>query len=194
MRRLLTIITCVSALACLLSLVSWVVGFFGIASCYYFQPYGSSDQSWGIDATTQRHGVRVIVTRMRRFHPEHQGEHGFGGNVYAADPTYDIYVHQRKYFRSFAGVVWWGTTASENDPGPPRGVVETRLHHEVIVSSGFLVLVAAVLPVAWLVIAYRSRRVARQGRCVHCGYDLRATPDRCPECGAAANAAAKGVA
>jgi hypothetical protein len=46
---------------------------------------------------------------------------------------------------------------------------------------------AALLPMIRAVLAMhvtlRGRSLMRQGRCRRCGYDLRATPERCPECG-----------
>lgn len=56
-----------------------------------------------------------------------------------------------------------------------------------------LVVVAAVLPALWLVtclrrrlIRHRQQRRQAAARCARCGYDLRASPTRCPECGTAA--------
>jgi hypothetical protein len=51
-------------------------------------------------------------------------------------------------------------------------------------SIWLIAILAAILPTIWFV-RFRKLRGAKlhSGHCPICGYDLRATPDRCPECG-----------
>jgi hypothetical protein len=53
---------------------------------------------------------------------------------------------------------------------------------EVRVPDWPLLILFSFLPVLWLL--HRVRRRPTEGICRVCGYDLRATRDRCPECGA----------
>ena len=60
-------------------------------------------------------------------------------------------------------------------------------HAGVAVPWWYLALLACATPAQMLAKALwrqrRSERRRRSGRCLACGYDLRATPERCPECG-----------
>jgi hypothetical protein len=55
----------------------------------------------------------------------------------------------------------------------------------VDIGGWFLVMLAAVIPATWVASTLRQRRRARERRCLNCGYDLRASGERCPECGTA---------
>lgn len=61
--------------------------------------------------------------------------------------------------------------------------------HRYSIPYQFPAAATAILPFAWIVSMFvRSRRRSmrlKRGLCVRCGYDLRASGERCPECGAA---------
>ena len=64
------------------------------------------------------------------------------------------------------------------------GVASTRLRGSgVIVPYWFAMLLT--LPLPLFIVTRRMRRSCAilSGRCAKCGYDLRASPERCPECG-----------
>jgi hypothetical protein len=68
----------------------------------------------------------------------------------------------------------------------------TMSHVGFTVPHWFFAALAAVLPVLWIRQFWR-RRSPPAGTCTRCGYDLRATPCRCPECGATVSGAVAGI-
>ena len=72
---------------------------------------------------------------------------------------------------------WTGTTVS----GSAASFTDWSLRFPVWAA----VVLSAVIPAGWSIVRLRSRTAGRRGDCRRCGYDLRASEDRCPECGEA---------
>src|SRR5262249_54482619 len=62
------------------------------------------------------------------------------------------------------------------------GPVPTNWYYAAVVPGWAVALLASVAPAIWL---WRRVRRRPSGICPVCGYDLRASPQRCPECGTA---------
>ena len=177
-RRLFTLCSALSLLLCVAVCALWVRSHFQADHVYRLQPAVTQDgQGW--DALTfSSTGGRLAVyrqvaalwleeTRTSQAQLGHWGWHRFS---YPATPS------SRKGTLAYR----WGFQLDHAGRGE-----QFERHWYVGAPHWIIAAVCAALPAARVAAAWHRRRRTRRGLCPKCGYDLRASPDRCPECGAA---------
>jgi len=86
--------------------------------------------------------------------------------------------------RGAAGVAYArGTVQGSSARGRAWGNAAGAPYAVFSIHCAYLLILLAVPPTLWLLDRRKNTRGGRARRCASCGYDLRATPERCPECG-----------
>jgi hypothetical protein len=112
----------------------------------------------------------------------------------SAKSRYDLHWRPRHPAAWGGGLLFLPRVGHDRYPAvedPAPGVKETIDSRAVVVPLWIPALLAAVPVLLWLRRYFRHHRRTAHGLCPACGYDLRATPDRCPECGLALAASAR---
>ncbi len=85
--------------------------------------------------------------------------------------------------KTFAGFIWHRRTKSSLFSVDPKDFSWIPAGWSMVIPYWFPTLLFTLPPLLWMAVVRRRRNLKKTGLCPTCGYDLRATPDRCPECG-----------
>jgi len=167
-RSLFNGITALSLLMCIVTAVCWILSFFVAPNIEWDTPSGT--RFWAFDCVLGEMRVhRIVNDSVSKFAPTH---HSFSFN-WMRPRSLDQDAH---FFGQFAHYdfrfLGFGAYSIE---------VPTSGHHFAIFFWPCWGIVLITLPLPALRAVHRRRGL--EGHCQVCGYDLRATPDRCPECG-----------
>jgi len=157
-RRLFNILTGLSLVLCLGVCVASYNGLAGLS--YAFSPTANGQKWVGVAIGQSSSGVHE-ATFSNIFRP--YVARGF-------HPLMDFYARAIQLFCA-------GGHVPANSP--PRRVFTWSIS----IPNWYLLSGTAILPMTKLFLWLRPTRPLPTGFCQQCGYDLRATPDRCPECG-----------
>jgi hypothetical protein len=159
-RRLLNILAAISLLLCVATLALWVRSYWAADAVDW---EGSNDI---LGAGSQKGRILIVVTR----NSGNVGDTGFQFQI-GRSPN------QLKFEDEFGndGHEWLGFGYAHISAGETICLIMLPLW--------FICILFSLGPAIWLTLHLKHRRATDTNACPTCGYDLRATPDRCPECG-----------
>jgi hypothetical protein len=183
-RHLITLAPAVALLLCAAMLALWVRSY-RVADVWRAQRYRS------YDLITSRGVLTVQVIRRYEFE-EKLGLVWGAKRLRTERPT--GFCSRWVITHDWIDPAAYGTEGSFRfalgQPGPSTGAgdlgdfVGTECKESYLRFPCWLAaLIFASLPLLWWVARVRRRSLLRRGCCLHCGYDLRASKGRCPECG-----------
>ena len=189
-RRSLNVLTAFSVLLCVAVLVLWVrshrvgdrVGWHTAAQAPTRDAWRQASVSSSAGGLTFycRGGVRTS-TKPQRWSPPDPATLGLRWERQHR-PSYPRHIDGPRWDLDWRGFAWNWRRSDYHIYDDERSAHFSCL---LIVPHAFAAALMALAPGLWAVSRVRRRRRHESGRCPSCDYDLGATPDRCPECGAA---------
>ncbi|MDB5304823.1 MAG: hypothetical protein JWM97_2372 [Phycisphaerales bacterium] len=188
MRRLFTLLSALSLLLCVGTCAMWVRSYKGeyALALEHFSVlqdlggdtiYEPGDVGWNLQREVAAYHGTIGLHQLRlcpRRYAVPDGPKRVPGW------HFDGYFDDHPYRPMPAGLHWKVVAARCGGPKPGRANAEFRAGCPM-----WMVIIATTLiPGMRLGLWLNRKRRGQFGHCLVCGYDLRATPNRCPECGA----------
>jgi hypothetical protein len=133
------------------------------------------DSKWSLRGTVMRTDANGNVTRIRNL------------NLWETATNRSFRAESMDEMSAGVGFAGWRWRTGRNSASAidtdTQAAVPFRKWALMDVPHGYVVALTAVAPVWWIGRFTRRRLRRGAGLCRSCGYDLRATPGRCPECG-----------
>jgi hypothetical protein len=192
-RRLFTIASALSLLLCVATVVLWLRGRTGYDEAAWtydrYLPDGSAASSQVYLTSNERLWLSVNWGRVGPYDGHLVWGYYMNIDQSGGRPLLRFYHDPYDAMQTW---IFATTSGGTTGFGPLRWLVATRSkakdgddHHEITlgVSHWLLAVLLLVAPLRWLYRFRRGRRARIRGLCPACGYDLRASKVRCPECG-----------